>query len=226
VRAYPAVSLRRALAKGKAPWVEWLPERVRYHLDLLGGQIDPLKVELGSGPYPTPGYVHVDIDRSSRHLEYVAPVWSLPFDTGSVDELLAIHVLEHVHPAQVHKTLVEWRRVLRPGGAARIHVPNAPEIFHAFQAASGGRKWALVNALLGMYGGPDINNAEEIPVACRSDHQAVYDLPLLESVLLSAGFKEVRNLTGRIRDRHADAWQQIVPAYSLVVQAITPDPAT
>ena len=47
---------------------------------------------------------------------------ALPFRDEQFDGLFAGEVIEHV--ADVHETLQEWRRVLKPGGVAIITTPN------------------------------------------------------------------------------------------------------
>lgn len=219
LRAYPGVPLRRSLAQAPASWPKLLPRPVLQYLDLDGQVVSPVKLELGCGPFPTPGYVHMDLDRSARHLEFVGPAWDLPFSSGTVQEVLAVHVLEHVHPARLPETLTEWHRVLLPGGFVQIHVPNAPEIFRSFESASIPQKWALVNALLGMYGSSEIGAPGDIPETSRSDHQVMYDFKLLEDVLKSAGFELLENLTGVVSDRHCEAWGWLVKDFSLIVRA-------
>lgn len=48
----------------------------------------------------------------------------LPVASGGVDRLVATCVLMHLPDPEA--ALVEWRRVLRPGGLATIYVPNEP----------------------------------------------------------------------------------------------------
>jgi SAM-dependent methyltransferase len=217
VQTTPGRPLRRAAARGRA-WPSRVPRGVRHALDANGSAVDPLRIELGGGPAPTPGYVHVDLSPRARHLEHVAPAWRLPFAAGSVAELLAVHVLEHVHPSAVQTTLTEWRRVIRPGGFAEIHVPNAPEIFREYLAGDPARKWALIGSgLFGMYGNPKIAAGEDLdPRRHQPDHMALYDFALLEHELLRAGFDEVDDLTAMISDRHTEAWRFPI---SLIVRA-------
>lgn len=221
VRAYPCTPLRRAVARGDANFVARIPASLRRALDLTGGEIRPLRVELGGGAFPTPGYVHVDADRRARCLEYVTPVWDLPFEDESVSEILAVHVLEHVHPGLIARTLGEWRRVLSANGFLEIHVPNAAAIFSTFAQASSACKWALISsAIYGMDGHPAIADPSDLdPLRNRADHTALYDFPLLEEQLRAAGFLVVRDLTAILTDRHAQAWQGIVDDFSLIVRA-------
>lgn len=210
---------RRIIARGSGPW-RLLPDRIQSGLDLYDDRVGPLRVELGGGPFPRPGYVHVDQDPSARHLEHLAPAWSLPFPDGTVKELLAIHVLEHVHPTLVGRTLREWHRALAPGGVVELHVPNTIELFRAFEAAPPERKWMFATALLGMFAEPGDWRPEELdPEVQQPDHRALYDLPLLTSVLMEAGFANVEDATATVRDRHSEAWKSYVPNVSLVVRA-------
>jgi SAM-dependent methyltransferase len=218
VDGYPSVPVRRAVARGRARWVRLLPGSVRRRFELDGEIVDPLRVEIGAGGHPTPGYVHVDANRRSRHLEHVARAGSLPFGDGTVEEILAVHILEHVHPTRVDATLREWRRVLRPGGFAQIHVPNAATVFPAFLNASADQKWMLMVGIFGDTAVPGIDDEATLDV---DRHQAVYDFGLLEHVLLAAGFDKVEDFSTEITDRHTAGWSDVglVDRISLVVRA-------
>jgi SAM-dependent methyltransferase len=230
LRKYPAVGVRRAIARGGADWVRRLPAGVRQRLDLDGGLVAPLRVEIGGGGFPSPGYLHVDADRKSRHLEYVARGWKLPFADASVEELLAIHVLEHVHPGSIHRTLREWLRVLAPGGYAEIHVPDAATILPAYLAAPTDRKWELLVPIFGTTSDPMAPRrgpgsvGRKPAVAILDHHNIIYDAELLRHVLLRAGFDRVDDVSETVTDRHTETWRDsdLVTRISLVVRAFAP----
>jgi SAM-dependent methyltransferase len=180
------------------------------------------RIEIGGGPFPQKGYIHVDIDRRARHLEAFAPAWELPFPECWATEIVAIHSLEHVHPRLLVPALREWHRVLAPGGRVRVHVPNAPELVQSFVDSPVEGKWRVMGALLGMYCHPGVRSAEDLEV--RSDHQLMFDWELLAWALRSAGFREVADLTGEASDRHIVAWREVVPHFSLVAQGIKDGP--
>ena len=50
--------------------------------------------------------------------------YPLRFKTNTFDLVYASHILEHFKKKQVLKVLVEWVRVLKPGGVLRISVPS------------------------------------------------------------------------------------------------------
>ena len=82
-----------------------------------------IRLNLGSGRFPLPGYVNVDFDsRAKPDL-----VWNLsrhpyPFPRNFFALVEAHHVLEHLH--DVFGTMREIHRLLRPGGVVKISVPH------------------------------------------------------------------------------------------------------
>jgi len=218
VRGYICPPIRRALCGGRASWVRLIPAPVRDRFELNGEIVDPLRVEIGSGAFPSAGYVHVDADRMARHVEHIASASSLPFADNTVEELLAIHILEHVHASALLQTLREWRRVVRPGGFAQIHVPDAATVFAAYLDSPPENKWTVMIPIFGMtsharFGQPGARDLER--------HHVIYDFPLLERVLLDAGFDQVEDVSTEVTDRHTEGWrdEDLIARMSLVVRA-------
>jgi SAM-dependent methyltransferase len=56
----------------------------------------------------------------------------LPFKDNSVDEVLSVHVLEHMDFHQGYIALQETYRVLKPGGVFEIELPNLTAACKAF----------------------------------------------------------------------------------------------
>ena len=52
------------------------------------------------------------------------PLAPLPLDPDSVEQVLSEHALEHIPAASLSQLLTEFHRVLKPGGWARISVPD------------------------------------------------------------------------------------------------------
>ena len=84
-----------------------------------------LKINLGCGQNPVPGYLNVD--------KYGEPeiLWDLeqfpwPWEDNSVEEILLTHVLEHIgEETGTHiKILKELYRICRDGALVRITVPH------------------------------------------------------------------------------------------------------
>lgn len=80
-----------------------------------------MKLDIGSGTNPKPGYTSVDWYETAT---IRAPMWELPVDSGSVDAVYSSHALEHIMAHQVPSALAEWYRVLRVGGTLELRVPD------------------------------------------------------------------------------------------------------
>jgi predicted SAM-dependent methyltransferase len=83
-----------------------------------------LKLYVGSRDYKPEGYLTVDID-ATRNPDIVADITKrLGVDSGSVDEIVAGHVLEHIEWPDSFKALAEFARALKPGGVLKIAIPD------------------------------------------------------------------------------------------------------
>jgi predicted SAM-dependent methyltransferase len=82
-----------------------------------------LRLDIGSGPNPKDGFMGVDMFMDDP-LIVKAPMWSLPYDDNTVEEIYSSHALEHVGRQQIKPTLEEWHRVLKPGGRLTLEVPD------------------------------------------------------------------------------------------------------
>ena len=76
-----------------------------------------MKLNLGSGEKEIEGYTNVDVIHGQE-------VFPLAFDSESVDEIRASHILEHFSFRETLNILKEWNRVLKVGGIIKIAVPD------------------------------------------------------------------------------------------------------
>ena len=86
-----------------------------------------LRLNLGCGDKILPGYVNVDVAeaRAGKRPDVLCDLHRLtPFADDSVDEILAVHVVEHFWRWEVVDVLREWTRALRPGGTMILECPN------------------------------------------------------------------------------------------------------
>lgn len=83
-----------------------------------------MKIELGCGKAPTPGYVHHDRRQHSAHIDVVHDlnVVPWPWPDGSCEEILALDVFEHLH-LMPEQWMRECHRMLVPGGLLKLRVP-------------------------------------------------------------------------------------------------------
>ena len=92
-----------------------------------------MKLHLGCGKRHIPGFVHIDaVDYP--HVAHVATIDNLGFiGDDSVDLIYNCHVLEHFRRRDVKRVLVEWLRVLKPGGTLRLSVPDFAKLCEVYQ---------------------------------------------------------------------------------------------
>jgi predicted SAM-dependent methyltransferase len=83
-----------------------------------------MKLELGCGMCPTPGYVHHDRRKHSAHIEIAhdLDVLPWPWPDNSCSEVLGLDVLEHLH-LMPEAWMRQCHRILVPGGLLRLRVP-------------------------------------------------------------------------------------------------------
>lgn len=144
-----------------------------------------IKVEVGAGESPRPGYIQCDI-RALPNIDHVCNAWQLPFGDGQVDELYSSHMLEHVTEHEGRLTLKEWARVLRVGGRVEIHVPDLEghiaQYFHPGQSPVHPNITNRDHAMLGFYGW------QRFP---EDAHQWGYTWETLSAKLKESGFERV-----------------------------------
>ena len=134
--------------------------------------------------------------------------YGLPFPSDSVDFIYASHVLEHFYPQAAQHLLGESRRVLKPGGRARICVPDLRHAVALYQA--GNRNQALEY----FFQGPS--------VAPFHRHKYMYDFESLRDALGQAGFVSVERCAfrqGRVPDTEK---LDNRPDETLFVEAVKP----
>lgn len=150
-----------------------------------------MKLHLGCGPRCIPGFVHVDA-QPAPHVDIVGPVEHLPMDDNSASLIYASHVLEHFGRHAYKAALMEWFRVLKPGGVLRLSVPDfaaCAAIYHENGLLDG------LSGLVGLIIGGQRNE--------HDFHKMIFDEEYLRHDLLEIGFREVRRWDWRTTE-HAD----------------------
>lgn len=87
--------------------------------------LEPIKINLGCGKEPTPGYVNLDwIDGEGVDIVHNLFEYPWPFRDNSANYIKAIDVLEHMPPDQSIKFIEECHRILQPGGELFLTMPH------------------------------------------------------------------------------------------------------
>lgn len=156
--------------------------------DLPKNEDGKVYVNLGCGVNTSKEFVNVDT-RPMPHTHYIHEVEDLPMlQKNSVDLLYASHLLEHVPRKDLHKTLKEWRRVLKPGGVLRFGVPDFDKLVEVY-TSSGRNINSIVNQLMG----------QDPPY---DDHHTIWNFAYAKKVLEEAGFKNIRRWDPATSDHH------------------------
>lgn len=84
------------------------------------------RLNVGAGNKRPDGYFNIDAVQHPKAtpLDLVADVRSIPLPDGCAREVMAIHVVEHIYPHDLHATLTEWHRLLQPGGLLVLELPD------------------------------------------------------------------------------------------------------
>lgn len=135
-----------------------------------------MRIYLGSRNYKPEGYLTVDID-PAHGPDIVADVTDLrQIASGSVTDLCASHILEHLPWPVAFKALAEWARVLAPGGRLRLAVPDLRML--AGMVADGRNCWTATALMFGV-------GRLENPLEA---HQFGYTEAMLRDMLRALGF--------------------------------------
>ncbi|MCP4539816.1 MAG: hypothetical protein GY832_21975 [Chloroflexi bacterium] len=85
---------------------------------------EEIRLNLGAGETSMQGWTPIDRQLGTE-------VYPLPYEDGGVTELRASHILEHFSEEDARLVLTEWLRVLAPGCALKVAVPDLDSIAEA-----------------------------------------------------------------------------------------------
>ncbi|MFN2577931.1 MAG: methyltransferase domain-containing protein [Pyrinomonadaceae bacterium] len=199
-----------------APYHDWRA-RQRTQRFLAQLRTKDLRVNIGCGPNPLPGWVNVDSARNEK----VDVVWDLrrglPFPEESCAAIFGEHVIEHMTKEDAAVLLQEIYRVLQQGGVVRLSTPDAARYLRAYAGDDS------------FLHHPSFELAMETPMDRVNQmmreggqHLWTYDAPALMLLLRQAGFSEVlEQQFGCSRDvRMQDIDTQARAFESLYVEAV------
>lgn len=142
-----------------------------------------MKLNIGCGHRRIEGYVGIDaVERPGADM--VAPAHQVPLPDGCADEVLAVHLLEHLLPWEAPVALAEWLRLLKPGGQLVLELPDLRKCCENILTGRAG-KHADQLGMWGLFG----DNRLEDPFMM---HRWGYTPETLTALLRQVGFTDVR----------------------------------
>lgn len=85
--------------------------------------LTPIKINVGCGRDIKKDYINID-NRELDNVDVVADVMSLPFESSSIDEIFASHLIEHFTERQLLDIVNYWYSLLKEGGKLILIAPN------------------------------------------------------------------------------------------------------
>ena len=167
-----------------------------------------LKIELGCGNNPQPGYVACD----ARRVKGVQHVFDFgyakfPFGNGTVGEILMNHSIEHVSYRRLPHVLNECARVLPSNGKLIIRTPDLRFIVEKYLAGEITPEWPDDEQFIADNFGGDPRNispawwanvklfaGQDYP---GNEHRFCFDFETMKAVLEKFGFERVKRYFDR-----------------------------
>jgi predicted SAM-dependent methyltransferase len=144
-------------------------------------------VNVGCGAFPLEGFCNIDYIWGPRR--YCFDVTrGIPLATASVKGIFSEHCLEYLKVDQCLAVLRDFRRILKPGGVARIVLPDGGLYCRLYMQAISGEAVTWPYPELGK---PPIYYVNRIMSGYGHYSGFIYDFEAFKEIMLSAGFREV-----------------------------------
>jgi predicted SAM-dependent methyltransferase len=135
------------------------------------------RIQFGAGSLNISGFENYE----QAQVDITKP---LPFADGEIDVVFAEMVLEHILPREAWEFLCESYRILKPGGAIRIVIPDFVRCWKLKDP-----DWLRVNQGVTNNDGSLRDQMKSI-IVCHG-HQGLWTAGLLQAVLEAIGFNHV-----------------------------------
>lgn len=85
---------------------------------------DTIRLNVGCGKRVFDGWTGIDASPDRSAADLIAQAWDIPLPDGCVDEVQAIHLIEHMVPWKAKDALREWFRLMKPGATIVMEQPD------------------------------------------------------------------------------------------------------
>lgn len=165
-----------------------------------------MKLEIGPGTAPL-GNEYETVDAFQHHnptylFDIVnTPEW--PIEDNKYEEVVAIHVLEHIEAKCLDNIFRNVYRILKPSGVFRVHVPNGPVIVRRYlETEDTNAEFEVLNTCI--YG---CESTESTKYAYA--HKLLFTPKFLMKKFIDNRYNEIKDVTTEISDRHDPYWQWV-----------------
>jgi SAM-dependent methyltransferase len=142
-----------------------------------------VRLNIGCGHRRIEGYVGVDITQREG-VDLVAPAHAVPLPDATAEEVMAIHIVEHLFAWDVPVALAEWFRLLQPGGKLVLEMPDLLKACRNVAEDRKGRKHPDQIGMWAIYGDDRLRDPLMV-------HRAGWWFERLKPVVESVGFDRV-----------------------------------
>ncbi len=150
----------------------------------------PIKLHLGCGPVKLKEFINVDGEYCATDPEITIHDISekYPIPDNSVDEILSVHVIEHIERWKIPNMLSEWYRITKPGGKVAVEWPDLLKACQAIvenpDSLISEDKRVLKKTINSIYGNSKYQHRAMM-------HAYGYSIASMSKLFLEAGFKSV-----------------------------------
>lgn len=139
-----------------------------------------MKLNLGCGPDVKEGYVNIDTcPLDSRVIQ--GDIRNLSYEAGSVSEIYAKDVIEHMSLDDFYKAIENWSKICKSNATLFIQTICWDSIVKAYLS----EVWDLKTVIYMLFAGKNWVDGISRP---EDFHKSVYSYPLLRDALIKNGF--------------------------------------
>ena len=187
-------------------------------------------INLGCGTRTIPGFINIDFF-STPGIDYGADLrYPLMIGCDVVNGIFCEHTLEHLNYREVDALLSECRRILKPGGAIRIVVPDLSLFLRNY--SEGNRQWfrewermMFRDSIMMVRSKRTLGSPLEAIsfVTQEYGHSSCWDFETLRNHLERSGFRDIVQVSfgkGNFERLHVDLDAEDRKFVSLYVEAV------